>query len=82
MKKLFCMQSQGKYRAHVAQKQSRCRGKRILRKLGEEVSSGSEKNITPEADWMAKQGLMWTKYEEDTEEPIPAADSDDESFSA
>ena len=53
-----------------------------MRKLGEEVSSGSEKNITPEADWMAKQGLMWTKYEEDTEEPIPAADSDDESLSA
>ena len=53
-----------------------------MRKLGEEVSSGSEKHITPEADWMAKQGFMWTESEEETEEPIPAVDSDDESFSA
>ena len=53
-----------------------------MRKLGEEVSSRSEKHITPEADWMAKQGLMWTESEEETEEPIPTADSGDESFLA
>ena len=42
MKALFCMQAKGQYQAHVAQKESRRRGKRILRKLGEQVSSGSE----------------------------------------
>ena len=46
--------------------------------LGEEVSSGSEKHITPEADWMAKQGLVWTNSEENNEETIPTAESDEE----
>ena len=31
MKALFCMQAKGQYRSHVAQKESRRRGKRILR---------------------------------------------------
>ena len=53
-----------------------------MRKLGEEVSSGSEKHIPPEADWMAKQGFTWTESEEEKEEPIPAAESDEESFLA
>ena len=44
------------------------------------MASGSEKHITPEAAWMAKQGYQWTDSEE---EYVPAAESgDDESFSA
>ena len=74
------MQTQGQYKAHVAQKESHRRDKRILRSCGEDVSSGSEKHITPEAAWMAKQGYKWTDSEE---EYVPTAESDDEeSFSA
>ena len=40
-----------------------------------EISSGSEKHITPEAEWMAKQGYQWTKFEEET---IPAAETDED----
>ena len=50
MKALFCMQAKGQYRSHVAQKKSRRRDKRILRMFGEQISSGSERHITPEAD--------------------------------
>ena len=46
-----------------------------MRACGEEVSNGSEKHITPEAAWMAKQGYKWTDSEEET---IPTAESDDE----
>ena len=49
MKVLFCMQANGQYKTHVAQKESCQRDKRILRTFSEHVSSGSEKNITPEA---------------------------------
>ena len=49
MKALFYMQAKGQYKAHVAQKESRQRNKRILSKLGEDVVSGSEQNITPES---------------------------------
>ena len=62
---------------HIAQKESRRRDKRILRTFGEQVSSGSEKEITPEAAWMAKQGYKWSESEEE-EEPIPAAETDEE----
>ena len=51
-----------------------------MRACGEDVASGSERHITPEAAWMAKQGYKWTDSEE---EYVPAAESDDEeSFSA
>ena len=80
MKRLFCTQVQSQYKAHVAQKEGRRRDNRILRACGEDVASGSERHITPEAAWMAKQGYKWTDSEE---EYIPAAESDDEeSFSA
>ena len=69
MKALFCMQAKGQYKSHVAQKESRQRDKRILRTFSEIVESGSEKNITPEADWMTKQGYQWTESEG---ESIPA----------
>ena len=75
MKALFCMQAKGQYRTHVASKESCRRDKRILRTFGEDITSGSEKHITPEAEWMAKQGYKWTDSEE---EPIPAAESDGE----
>ena len=75
MKTLFCMQAKGQYRPHVATKESRHRDKRMLKTFGEIVESGSEKNITPEADWMTKKGYQWT---ESGEEPIPAAESDED----
>jgi len=78
MKALFCMQAKGRYRSHVAQKESRRRDKQILRTFGEKISSGSERVITPEATWMAKQGYKWTDSEEDQEETVPAAESDEE----
>ena len=68
------MQVQGQYKAHVAQKESRRRDIRILRACREDVASGSEKHITPETDWMEKQGYKWT----DSEEFVPAAESEDE----
>ena len=79
MKTLFCMQAKGQYRSHVASKESRQRDKRILRTFGKIVTSGSEESITLEAAWIAKQGYQWTESEE---EPIPAAETDEESFSA
>ena len=76
MKTLFCMQAKGQYRSHVASKESRCRDKKIMSLFGEDVSGGSEDRITPEAEWMVKQGFKWTDSEEDVEETIPAAESD------
>ena len=78
MKALFCMQAKGQYMSHVAQKESRRRDKRIVRTFGEEISSGSEKHITPEAEWMAKQGYKWTDSEDEQEETIPTAETDEE----
>ena len=75
MKALFCMQAKGQYRTHVASKESRRSDKKIMRVFGEDVSGGSEEHITPEAEWMAKQGYKWTNFEE---EHIPAAESDEE----
>ena len=75
MKMLFCMQAKGQYQTHVASKETRRRDKRIFRTFGENISSGSEVNITPEAEWMHKQGYRWTESEE---ESIPAAESDGE----
>ena len=46
--------------------------------FGEDVSGGSEDRITPEAEWMAKQGFKWTDSEEDVEETIPAVESDED----
>jgi len=45
--------------------------------FGEHISSRSERVITPEAAWMAKQGYKWSESEEE-EEPIPAAETDEE----
>ena len=49
MKTLFCMQAKGQYRAHVAEKESHRRDKKVMRLFGEDVSGGSEDVITPEA---------------------------------
>ena len=75
MKALFCMQAKGQYQTHVASKESRRHDKKIMRVFGEDVSGGSEEHITPEAEWMAKQGYKWTDSEE---EHIPAAESNEE----
>ena len=50
------MQVQGQYKAHVGQKEGRRRDIKILRACEEDVASGSEKHITLETAWMAKQG--------------------------
>ena len=75
MKALFCMQAKGQYQTHVASKESRRHDKKIMRVFGEDVSGGSKEHVTPEAEWMEKQGYRWTDSEE---EPIPAAESDGE----
>ena len=51
------------------------RDKRIFWTFGENISSGLEEDVTPEAEWMAKQGYHWTESEE---ESVPAAESDGE----
>ena len=81
MKMLFCMQAKGQYQTHVASKETRRRDKRIFRTFGENISSGSEVHITPEAEWMAKQGYRWTDSEQDIEETVPVAESDEEHWS-
>ena len=78
MKTLFCMQAKGQYRTHVADKESRRRDKKVMRLFGEDVSGGSEDVITPDAAWISKQGYKWTSSEDDLEETIPAAESDEE----
>ena len=78
MKTLFFMQEKGQYRTHVASKESRRRDKKILQLYGKDVSGGSEDRITPEAEWMEKQGYKWTDSEEDVKETIPAAEESDE----
>ena len=75
MKALFYMQAKGQYKTHVASKESHRHDKRILRTFGEEISSGSEKHITPKAEWMAKHAYQWTESEEET---IPAIETDEE----
>ena len=72
------MQAKGQYRAHVTDKESRRRDKKVMRLFGEDVSGGSEDVITPEVAWMSKQGYKWTSSEDDIEETIPAAESDEE----
>ena len=52
--------------------------KKIIKVFGEAESSGSERHITPEVEWMAKQGYRWTDSEEDIEETVPAAESDED----
>ena len=42
------------------------------------MSGGSEDHITLEAEWMEKQGYKWSDSEEDVEETIPAAGSDED----
>ena len=75
MKAMFCMQAKGQYRSHVASKESRQHDNRILRTFGENVESGSEVNITLEAEWITTQGYQWTESEE---ESIPSAETDEE----
>ena len=78
MKALFCMQAKGKYKPHVASKESRRRDNKIMSLFREDVSGGSEERITPKTEWMAKQGFKWTDSEEDNEKTVPAAKSDEE----
>ena len=74
MKTLFCMQAKGKYLTHFARKESRQRDNLTMRKLGETISSGSEKNITLEAAWMKKKNLQWVDSDE---ESLPAASEEE-----
>src|SRR6187401_1007383 len=76
MKALFCMQAKGQYRAHVTDKKTRQRDKKILSLYGEEVSNGSEDNITPEATWMARQGYQWTDSDDGFQPEQQGSDED------
>ena len=60
----------------MTHKQSRQRDKKIMRIFGENVSNGSEDNITPEAAWMARQGYKWSESDEELQEE--QHESDDE----
>ena len=53
MKKLVCMEAQGQYRAHVAEKTARTRHKTMMQALGQEIRSGSEERVTNEEDWIS-----------------------------
>ena len=50
------------------QKQARQRDKKITRIFGEDASNKSEEIITPEAEWIAKQGYTWSESEEEQQE--------------
>ena len=54
MKKLFCLQAKGQYRAHVAEKEARRRHKALGRHVGLEVRSGSKEYITDEEVWISR----------------------------
>ena len=75
MKKLFCIQAQGQYKAHVAAKKARGRDKAMMRHLGMELSSGSEDKITDEEEWISKN-CKWSESEEDVQ---PAAEEEESS---
>jgi hypothetical protein len=75
MKKLFCIESQGQYRAHVADKKARSRDKAMMRHLGMDVTSGCEDRITEEEPWIA-QHCKWSDSE--TERHHAAAEQSEE----
>ena len=52
MKRLFCLQAKGQYKAHKEAKMARSRGKAIMRQVGLEVADGSEERITDEESWI------------------------------
>ena len=70
------MQAQGQYRAHVTDKKTRQRDKKIMSLYGEEVSNESEDNITPEATWMARQGYQWTDSDDEYQPEQQGSDED------
>ena len=76
MKALFCMQAKGQYQAHVTDKKTRQRDKKFLAVYGEDVSNGSEDNITPEATWMARQGYKWSESDEEHQEEQQESDGE------
>ena len=62
MKKLFCIEAKGQYRAHVAEKAARTRHKTMMRALGQEITSGSEERVTDEEEWIS-QHCKWSDSE-------------------
>ena len=72
MKQLFCIQAQGQYKAHVAEKKARSRDKAMMRHLGMEITSVSEDKITDEEEWISTH-CRWS----DTEEEVPQAAAED-----
>ena len=59
----------------MASKETRRRDKQTFRTFNENISSGSEEDVTPEAEWIAKQVYHWIESEE---ESILAAEFDGE----
>ena len=60
----------------MTDKKTRQRDKKILALYGEEVSNGSEENITPPATWMARQGYKWSESDEEYQEEQPGSDDE------
>ena len=65
MKRLFCLQAKGQYKAHKEAKMARRRDKAIMRQVGLEVADGSEEQITDEESWI-RVHCPWSDTEEDT----------------
>ena len=65
MKRLFCFQAKGQYKAHKEAKMARHRDKAIMRQAGLEAADGSEERITDEETWIGLH-CPWSDTEEDT----------------
>ena len=58
MKRLFCFQAKGQYKAHKEANMARRRDNANMRQVGLEVASGSEERITDEEPWI-RQHCQW-----------------------
>ena len=76
MKKLFYIQAQGQYKAHVAEKKARSCDKAMMRHLGMEITTGSDDKITYEEEWTSKH-CKWTDSEEHDQPAATKEESDD-----
>ena len=77
MKKLFCLQAKGQYKAHVDAKKARCWDKAIMRRVGLTVSDGSGDKIADEESWV-RVHFPWTDFEEGTGRPTRDAEESEE----
>ena len=52
MKRLFCLQAKGQYKAHKEAKMAHHHDKAIMRHVGLEVGGGTKEQITDEESWI------------------------------